>query len=360
MNVKKVICAVLLGIGNILLFSILPFLMTGLVAYILNFLLEFIFGNIMSIFATIVFIPCVVLTSIIVYKLYDKLFKNTRMVESVFYTALISLSWVIAFVVIIRYFNPVYILWVFGFFVILAFLIDFVFILILNIIFILKSFKNDKRVFSLIIGILIQIFIPIIYILVLFGAFAKPYTDDELLKVFNKKINAETINIINVQNVSCEVDSNENSGTTISIDEYSLTSGKYVNVICDKGAKLYLIKANNRYYKVGTFIGTKDIIPTKQYEILDEYTIAQHELEQKENIIIKEIDKIAETYGYSKNGSLIDFEKRDIFITKVIMSLEEYEDVIMVNWLTYSNEIDIRFSNYKDKITINLNQYIEN
>ena len=69
MNVKKVICAVLLGIGNILLFSILPFLMTGLVAYILNFLLEFIFGNIMSIFATIVFIPCVVLTSIIVYKL---------------------------------------------------------------------------------------------------------------------------------------------------------------------------------------------------------------------------------------------------------------------------------------------------
>jgi len=32
----------------------------------------------------------------------------------------------------------------------------------------------------------------------------------------------------------------------------------------------------------------------------------------------------------------------------------------MVNWLQYSNEIDVRLSNYKDKITINLNWYIEN
>lgn len=364
MNIKKIFWSILIGIGNILLFSILPIFLSELIANLLNFFLEFIFGNIMDIYYCITFLPCIVLSYFIVYKLYVKLFKNSRTIESVFYTSIISLSWFIVLFTLMKFINPFEImfnkLWIFGIIIIfLIYVINFLIIFILNIIFIVKSFKIDKGLFSFIVGILIQLLIPIIYILLLFGVFAKPYTDTELLKDFKIKINAESIDIIEVKNVSCNVDSNENDGTTIYIEDFILDDGKYKNANCEKGAKLYLIKADNKYYKVGTFVGKKEVYPTKQYEIFDEYTITEYELELKEKEIINDIEKIAKSYGYNGSGNLIDFDKGDIFIMKVIMRLEEYNDIVMVNWLQYSNEIDIRFNNYKDKITINLDWYIE-
>jgi len=75
--------------------------------------------------------------------------------------------------------------------------------------------------------------------------------------------------------------------------------------------------------------------------------------------IIKEIEIIAKHYGYKENHKLIKFNKSDLFIMNVRILLEEDDDIILVNQLQYSNEFDIRFKNYEDKITINLDQYIE-
>ena len=359
MNIKKVFGSILLGVGNVLVFSMLPLYIINLLLYILGI------EKVFNVTGLIIFLISIILNIILISKLYKKLYLNSSLQESITYSSLISLSWVVVLFILMEFFGlfqPNGFISI-GMIAGIAFAINIIYISILNIIYIIKSFINDRKKLSLFLGIVIQFIIPIIYIVfcnvVSSGAFVKPYTEEEILNIINKKDNVQNSIIINTKDTNISMNCNEGTGCDIKLDEYYLEIGEFVYLIEDKGAKLYTIKTNNKVYIIGTFMGSPGIIPTKQYEILNEYTIEQYELVLKEKELIKEIEQIAKSYGYSESGNLIDFDKGDIFITKVIMRLEEYNDIVMVNWLQYSNEIDIRFNNYKDKITINLDWYIE-
>jgi len=359
-SVKKVSASILLGGLNSFLLIIIPFLISNrytheildsINTYLTNVFGEFLIG--------ILVIGGLLALFIWMLIKYFNILSNSTLIESLVCSIFYIISWIIVMFLMVPISNLEY-FWVFAIFIVLFYIIVFVVIYIISIIIIFKTFSKDKKTFVLITGLLVYMLIPIYVNIIMSGSFTKIYTDDELLKDFNKKINNNNSIIIDAQTTSCEVNSNENDGTTIYIGDYILDGGKYQNAICDKGAKLYLIKVNSKYYKVGSFVGKKSLIPTKQFEILDEYTTIEYELELKEKELIKEIETIAKDYGYSENGNLVSFDKGDIFITKVIITLEEFDEVVMVNWLQYSNEIDVRLSNYKDKITINLNWYIEN
>jgi len=373
--------SILLGIGNILLFSVLPILVVGIFLYVLwgknifdyiGFILfSFLFFNFENIFifiGLILFLVSVILNIILIYKLFKKLYSNTSICESVVYSIFMSLSWFTVLFILTEYFGvfrPSGFI-SFGDIVGFFYIINIIFISILNIKFMFNAFKNNKKTLCLSFGILIQVIIPIIYIiickLISSGFFVVPYTETEILNIINKKDNITNSIITDIEetviNMECE---GNDSFCSIYMGSYNyfIEAQNITYLTNQNDAKIYTIKSNNKYYKLGTYIGSTGLIPTKRYEILDEYTATEYELELKKAEIIKEIEIIAKHYGYKENHKLIKFNKSDLFIMNVRILLEEDDDIILVNQLQYSNEFDIRFKNYEDKITINLDQYIE-
>lgn len=270
MNIKKVFGSMLLGIGNILLFSILPLLIINLFIYILGQ------ENIFNITGLAIFLISLVINVILVCKLYSKLFLNAKIKDSILYATLILIFWFLLLFVLMEFFGifqPNGFISI-GLILTFAYSINILFVIILNIIYMCKSDKDSKKNIILSIGIIIQITVPILYILfynlISSGIFVKPYTEQEILNIFNKEKNINNSIILKMEDVNVNMDCNEGNGCSIDIGNNNFDIGDIVYLISDKGAKIYTIKVDNNYYKMATYVGSTGMIPTNQYIIFED------------------------------------------------------------------------------------------
>lgn len=140
---KKIIYSILFGISNILIFSILPFLVMFLASYIV-LKIRSVSGEILL---PLIFIGTI-LNIIIIFKLHKKLFHNANLKQSILYAILITISWFIGNYILHIFFdysNPT------GEFVStgqvfeICYFFNIIFISFLNVIFIFKSINNNKN-----------------------------------------------------------------------------------------------------------------------------------------------------------------------------------------------------------------------
>lgn len=164
MNIKKIIGSILLGAANILIFSILPLLCVWVIWIFSGSNFEF--GGLTS----IIFIISLILNVMMVSKLYSSLFLNSKLKQSVLYSGLISFSWFASLFFIkqfTNFFEPVSEFTNLGGFLMFPYMINFIFISILNVNFVLKSDKDKKYPHVIILEILIHIILFFVFIRVL-------------------------------------------------------------------------------------------------------------------------------------------------------------------------------------------------
>ena len=268
MNDRKFF-SIFLGVGNIILLTLLSTLFIKL------------FGEMLILTNILMFLlVSLILSFVINIFFYHKLYSDTDLNESILYSLLTSICWFVVLFIILEFgglklneYNVVL-----KIIILIEYIINYFSIFLLNIIFIIKPFKYDKKKMDLIIGIIVHILIPIFFIVFCYSIstafYLNNYTEKEILNVIDKKENISNGEIIEKSNFDIDIvcDSDFDFDCEIIIDNYSF---KYddVYIRSSKGAKIYKIKVENKIYIVGVYIGSSGIIPKRQYKILDEIFI---------------------------------------------------------------------------------------
>lgn len=264
MNDRKFF-SIFLGVGNIILLTLLSTLFIKL------------FGEMLILTNILMFLlVSLILTFVINTFFYHKLYSDTDLNESILYSLLTSICWFVVLFIILELgglklneYNVVL-----KIIILIEYIINYFSIFLLNIIFIIKPFKYDKKIMNLIIGIIAHILIPIFFIIFCYSIstafYLNNYTEKEILNVLDKKENIS--NGVIIENSNFDIDIVCDFDCEIIIDNYLFKyDGVYIR--SSKGAKIYKIKVDNKIYIVGVYIGSSGIIPKRQYKILDEIFI---------------------------------------------------------------------------------------